>query len=68
MNKILFLKHLFVNEEVCVMDILIKGKRIQKIESHISEPNVKETINAEGLYLFPGMIDDQVHLRTWLNP
>ena len=29
----------------------------------ISESNVKEIINAEGLYLFPGMIDDQVHFR-----
>ena len=64
MNKILISKAFIVNEgKVRVKDVLIKGKRIEKIENHISEPNVKETINAEGLYLFPGMIDDQVHFR-----
>ena len=64
MDKILISKAFVVNEgKVCVKDLLIKGKRIEKIENHISEPNVKETINAEGLYLFPGMIDDQVHFR-----
>ena len=64
MNKILISKAFIVNEgKIRVKDVLIKGKRIEKIENHISEPNVKETINAEGLYLFPGMIDDQVHFR-----
>ena len=64
MNKILISKAFIVNEgKVRVKDVLIKGKRIEKIENHISEPNVRETINAEGLYLFPGMIDDQVHFR-----
>ena len=64
MSKILISNVFIVNEgEVSVKDILIKGKRIEKIDNHISEFNVKEIINAEGLYLFPGMIDDQVHFR-----
>ena len=64
MSKILISKAFVVNDgEVSVKDILIKGKRIEKIDNDISESNVKEIINAEGLYLFPGMIDDQVHFR-----
>ena len=64
MKKILISNAFVVNDgEVFVRDILIKGKRIEKIDNHISESNIKEVINAEGLYLFPGMIDDQVHFR-----
>ena len=53
-----------VNEgEVGVYDLLIDGQRIAKIDRHIDNPgNVKE-INAEGLWLLPGAIDDQVHFR-----
>ena len=64
MSKILISKAFVVNDgKVSVKDILIKGKRIEKIDKDISESNGKEIINAEGLYLFPGMIDDQVHFR-----
>ena len=55
MSKILISKAFVVNDgEVSVKDILIKGKRIEKIDNDIFEFNVKEIINAEGLYLFPG--------------
>lgn len=49
-------------------DVLIKKERIEKIEKGIArvpyatETNVIE-INGEGKYLFPGIIDDQVHFR-----
>jgi dihydroorotase len=46
-------------------DMLIVGKRIDKIASQISLPNnlsFKE-INANNLYLIPGMIDAHVHFR-----
>jgi len=43
-------------------DVLISGGRIEKIASSISDPGAEE-IPAEGLYLFPGAIDDQVHFR-----
>jgi dihydroorotase len=44
-------------------DILIKDGLIERIESTISNPgNIDET-NAEGKYLIPGIIDDQVHFR-----
>lgn len=45
--------------------VLIEGERILKIyegETEFIPENVK-TIEAEGLLLFPGVIDDQVHFR-----
>lgn len=53
-----------VNEgKVEVKDVLIKGDRIEKIDSSISISENHKEINAEGLHLFPGVIDDQVHFR-----
>ncbi|MGY4537228.1 dihydroorotase [Mucilaginibacter sp. UYNi724] len=43
-------------------DLLIKDGFIEKIDGQINSPADKE-INAEGLHLFPGCIDDQVHFR-----
>lgn len=53
-----------VNEgQVSVADLLIKGERIERIGSQISlKENYKE-ISGDGKYLFPGVIDDQVHFR-----
>jgi dihydroorotase len=55
-----------VNEgNIIVADLLIVNERIEKIAPSIhlaSAVSVKE-INAEGLYLLPGVIDDQVHFR-----
>lgn len=44
-------------------DILIKDQRIYKIENHIDEKEANLVIDAEGLLLLPGIIDDQVHFR-----
>src|SRR5436190_2833015 len=45
-------------------DLLIKNGRIEKILPQITSANadIKE-INGEGKFLFPGVIDDQVHFR-----
>jgi len=45
-------------------DVLIKNGRIEKILPQITSANedIKE-INGEGKFLFPGVIDDQVHFR-----
>ena len=52
-----------INEgEQFVADVYIKNKRIEKIGSNLQIPNAIE-INAEGKYLLPGFIDDQVHFR-----
>ncbi|MCC6385551.1 MAG: dihydroorotase [Bacteroidia bacterium] len=44
-------------------DLLIKGGRIEKTGKQLEIPEQVEEINAEGLYLMPGVIDDQVHFR-----
>lgn len=63
MKKIVIKQASIVNEgEIKTADILIKDERIEKIASSISDPNAFEII-AEGQYLLPGVIDDQVHFR-----
>jgi dihydroorotase len=53
-----------VNEgKVFVADVLIKGERIEKIAKSITATGVDREIDAEGKYLLPGAIDDQVHFR-----
>jgi dihydroorotase len=55
-----------VNEgKTTIADILIEGERIEKIDPKIElSKNIRfQEINGEGLYLLPGIIDDQVHFR-----
>jgi dihydroorotase len=44
-------------------DLLIADGRIEKIGASVNAANGYREINAEGLYLLPGVIDDQVHFR-----
>jgi dihydroorotase len=63
MSSILIKSATIVNEKKqFVADLLIKDGLIERIDGTI---NVKadQEINAEGLHLFPGCIDDQVHFR-----
>ena len=46
-----------------VADVLIKNGRIEKIAGSISAEANDNVISAEGKYLLPGCIDDQVHFR-----
>ncbi len=46
-----------------VSDVLIKNGRIEKIASEIDVKYKIQEINSEGLWLVPGVIDDQVHFR-----
>lgn len=63
MSKVLIKNATIVNEgKVFESDVLINGERIEKIASDISDSNAK-IIDASGLHLFPGVIDDQVHFR-----
>src|SRR5215217_2677345 len=54
-----------VNEgRVQAMDVLVKDGRIEKMSQQITAVNGGFVeINGEGKYLFPGVIDDQVHFR-----
>lgn len=44
-------------------DVWIKNQRIEKIDGQINVPHAATEINASGLHLLPGAIDDQVHFR-----
>ena len=44
-------------------DILIKDGRIDRIAPSIHAPQNAEIIEAEGQWILPGLIDDQVHFR-----
>ena len=53
-----------VNEgKIFKSDVLIENDLIAKISENISEENTDEIIDAEGKFLIPGVIDDQVHFR-----
>lgn len=53
-----------VNEgQVTSSDVLIKNGRIEKIAPSINSDPSTKVIDAEGSFLIPGAIDDQVHFR-----
>lgn len=65
MKNVLIKNANIVNEgQIKTGDVLIVNDRIEQIDSSISvkSPDTK-IIDADGCYLFPGMIDDQVHFR-----
>lgn len=64
METKLILNANIVNEgKVFQGDVLIKGKRIEVIGKDLSSRTANTIIDANGKYLFPGVIDDQVHFR-----
>lgn len=53
-----------VNEgRIQAADVLIRNGRIESIAPQINTHLNAKEINGEGKYLFPGVIDDQVHFR-----
>ncbi len=65
MSRILIKNAKIVNEgEIFEGDVLIEGEYIVEIGQNISLKNSStKVIDAEGNYLLPGVIDDQVHFR-----
>ena len=64
MQKYLFKNIQVVNEgKIQSLDLLTNDGRIEKIAPAIDTPSRVTEINGEGKYLFPGVIDDQVHFR-----
>ena len=64
MSSILIKNSTLINENTKkVADVLIRKSRIEKISNDISVDYDCKIINGEGLYLIPGLIDDQVHFR-----
>lgn len=63
MSTILIKSAQIVNEgKIITSDVYISNGRIEMIAAEINHPADRE-INAEGLHLLPGLIDDQVHFR-----
>lgn len=64
MQKYLFKDIQVVNEgKIQVLDVLISGQRIERVDNHIATTGQVTEINGQGKYLLPGVIDDQVHFR-----
>ena len=65
MNTVLIKNAQIVNEGTCIArDVLIKGTFIAEIGNNLKAPSENiSVIDANGSYLLPGLIDDQVHFR-----
>ena len=65
MKKVLIKNARIVTDrKVKEADVLIEGERIARIDTHLSQENSDtQLIDAEGRFLIPGVIDDQVHFR-----
>jgi dihydroorotase len=64
MQNYLFKNISVVNEgETKVMDVYIKGNRIERIDGNITTKGAAVEIDGTGKHLMPGVIDDQVHFR-----
>ena len=64
METVLIKNATIVNEGKQIQgDVLIKNGRIEKIGGTIDTPDRAREIDATGLHLLPGVIDDQVHFR-----
>ena len=64
MSKLLISNARLVNEgEIRDADVLVEGDRIARVDARIDAPDGATVIDADGKFLLPGMIDDQVHFR-----
>ena len=64
MSSILILNAKIVNEgKVFESDVFVKGEFIEKTGKDLQSIKATKVLDANGKYLFPGAIDDQVHFR-----
>ena len=51
-----------VNEgSINQVDVLVESGRIKQVDRNLTLNSKTEIIDANGMYLLPGLIDDQVH-------
>jgi dihydroorotase len=63
-STVLFQNATLVNEgQISEQDLLVSDGFIERIDAHISAPSEAHVVDATGLLLLPGVIDDQVHFR-----
>ncbi|GAL10259.1 dihydroorotase [Vibrio astriarenae] len=64
MSTTVFKNAKIVNEgQIIETDVKVVGSRIEAIANNIEVVASDTVIDAQGKYLLPGMIDDQVHFR-----
>ena len=64
MNRTLFTNATLVNEgRRFEADLLVEDGRIARIATAIAAPAGAQVVDANGAWLLPGMVDDQVHFR-----
>lgn len=64
MSKLLIRNARLVNEGlISETDVLVENGFIAQIQSGLSDSGIRQVIDANGQYLLPGVIDDQVHFR-----
>ncbi|MEC9248937.1 MAG: dihydroorotase [Pseudomonadota bacterium] len=64
MKPHLILNATVVNEgNLLEQDVLLKNGKIERVGTDLQHCDAGDIIDASGLYLIPGMIDDQVHFR-----
>ena len=64
MTSLLITNANVVNEgKIQELDVLVKDGRIAQVGADLSGQSADRVIDASGLHLLPGMIDDQVHFR-----
>lgn len=64
MKSTLIVNAKLVNDgQVRDADVLIRGQRIERIGENLQSIPADRVIDARGHWLFPGVIDDQVHFR-----
>jgi len=64
MYDLIITQAMLVNEgRIHQADVAIKDQRIVKISPDLANEVAQKVIDADGLHLLPGMIDDQVHFR-----
>ena len=64
MARVLIVNGKVINEQkVEEKDLLIEDDKISKIGNDLQHQKADKVIDAKGLHIFPGLIDDQVHFR-----
>ena len=64
MRELKIINGYLVNDgKISKQDIHVVGTKIVKIGNRIKSSDNAEVFDAAGKYIFPGLIDDQVHFR-----
>jgi dihydroorotase len=51
-----------------VMDVAISGGKIARVAAGVDPGEAKQTVDAAGLYVTPGLVDIHVHVYLWQEP